>query len=68
MLELFFFFMFTILIAQCGSIIRFSFKNGIPPIPTSLKVKRAFLHSLPQHLEGTILELGAGKGSLAFSW
>lgn len=58
--------MFTILIALCGSIIWFSFKNGISPTPTSLKVKRAFLHSLPQHLEGIILELGAGWGSLAF--
>lgn len=36
-------------------------------MPTSPKVQKALLSSLPVHLEGTILELGSGWGTLAFA-
>lgn len=49
-----------------GSVIWSSIQNGISPMPTSLKVRRDFIKSLPQHIDGKILELGAGWGSLAF--
>jgi hypothetical protein len=41
--------------------------TGISPMPTSPRVKRAMLASLPAHLDGPIFELGAGWGTLAFA-
>lgn len=35
-------------------------------MPTSKKVQSAFLQTLPKHVDGTILELGSGWGTLAF--
>lgn len=40
--------------------------TGISPVPTSPRVKKAMLASLPAHLNGPIHELGAGWGTLAF--
>lgn len=48
------------------SIIWQTLHNGISPMPTLGKVKRRFLQTLPNPGKGTILELGAGWGSLAF--
>lgn len=59
-------FAFTLLLLAAGSIIWQSIKNGISPMPTSSKVKQRFLSSLPQNLNKTIYELGAGWGTLAF--
>jgi 16S rRNA A1518/A1519 N6-dimethyltransferase RsmA/KsgA/DIM1 with predicted DNA glycosylase/AP lyase activity len=50
-----------------GSIVWSSYKNGISPMPTSPNVKKRLLESLPVKIEGIILELGAGWGTLAFS-
>ena len=41
-------------------------KNGISPMPTSTKIKRALFEALPEHLEGAIVELGSGWGTLCF--
>jgi hypothetical protein len=49
-----------------ASIIWMSIKNGISPMPSSAKVKIPFLDSLPCDIKGTIFELGAGWGTLAF--
>lgn len=49
------------------SIVIWTWKNGISPMPTSLKAKKAILEHLPPHLEGTIYELGSGWGTLAFA-
>lgn len=49
------------------SIIYWTIKNGISPMPTSPKVQRALLSALPEHIDGTILELGSGWGTLALA-
>jgi hypothetical protein len=41
--------------------------NGISPMPTSPKVKKTLTGSLPPVLDGTIVDLGSGWGTLAFS-
>lgn len=49
------------------SIILTSIRYGIGPVPTSPKVKKALWTLLPSLKQGTIYELGAGFGNLAFS-
>jgi hypothetical protein len=49
------------------SIILTSLKNGIPPVPTSQKVKQTFLECLPSIPPAQIAELGAGWGTLVFA-
>ncbi len=57
---LFTFFMFF-------SLVFYTLKNGISPMPTSEKVKRALFELLPEKLEGKkIVDLGSGWGSLIF--
>ncbi len=46
-------------------ILGYSFRLGIPPTPTSRYARRKILELLPDQIEGTILELGAGWGGLA---
>lgn len=53
----------AILISVAGT----TYKYGIGPTPTSPKVKKALLKALPSSLLGTIYELGAGWGTLAFA-
>lgn len=48
------------------SIIFWSIRNGISPMPTSSKAKKCLLDLLPTHPPGPIFELGSGWGSLAF--
>jgi len=40
--------------------------TGISPIPSSSPAKAMILELLPENVEGTVLELGAGWGTLAF--
>jgi hypothetical protein len=47
------------------SIVWWSIKNGISPMPTSPRVKAALFASLPT-VEGTIADLGSGWGTLVF--
>lgn len=55
------FFIFVVI-----SIVYWSIKNGIPPMPTSPKVKAQLL-TIPLNVDsGIIYELGAGWGTLAF--
>lgn len=49
------------------SIVWTTYKYGIGPTPTSLKVKSALLKNLPKIGSGSVYELGAGWGTLAFS-
>lgn len=49
------------------SILYWTCKNGISPMPTSPKVQRALLNAMPDQIEGTIVELGSGWGTLAFA-
>ena len=43
----------------------YTLKTGISPMPTSTKVRHAMLEILPADLNGPILELGSGWGTLA---
>lgn len=47
-----------------SSIVLWSIRNGIAPMPTSPKAKRALLKALPPTISGTVYELGAGWGTL----
>ena len=49
------------------SIVKWSLLNGISPMPTSIKAKKTLMDSLPSDVTGTIYELGAGWGTLAFA-
>lgn len=42
-------------------------RNGISPMPTAPKVKKALLKALPNHIDGTIVDLGSGWGTLCFA-
>jgi hypothetical protein len=57
----------ALLLAGMLSIVFHTLKTGISPMPTSGKVRRQMLSLLPEELEGTLLELGSGWGSLAFA-
>lgn len=61
---LFFLFLLSVSFA---SIVIWTIRNGISPMPTSAKVKRALLEALPSKVEGDIYELGSGWGTLALS-
>lgn len=54
--------MFVLVIA---SIVFWSLRNGISPMPTSGKAKRRLLGALPGEVKGTIYDLGSGWGTLA---
>ncbi len=45
----------------------YTFVTGVAPVPTSPKVRRVMLESVPADFEGPIFELGAGWGNLAFA-
>lgn len=56
---------FLLLIAIVFSIVWYSLRYGISPMPTSPKVKKTLLNALPNSFEGVILDLGSGWGTLA---
>ena len=56
-----------ILLAIALSIVFWSIRNGITPMPSTPKAKKNILELLSQNLNGNILELGSGWGTLAFS-
>jgi len=49
------------------SIVIWTLRNGISPMPTSPVVKRVLLSNLPDVEKGKVVEIGAGWGGLAFS-
>lgn len=58
-------FFFALLFAAISLLVT-ALRNGIGPMPSSPRVVRALLGMIPAELEGTIVELGAGWGSLLF--
>lgn len=57
--------LFFVLIGAIALLVVYSLWSGIPPMPTSLKEKKALFSLLPEKLEGPIYELGSGWGTLA---
>jgi len=49
------------------SIVLWSLRMGIAPMPTTQKAKRALLSLLPPECEGVVYELGSGWGNLAWA-
>lgn len=49
------------------SIVLSSVKNKISPMPTSEKVKRKVLTSIPPKIHGTLIDLGSGWGNVAIA-
>lgn len=47
------------------SVLVWSLKNGISPMPTSFKMKQALINVLPKIDHGNIYELGSGWGGIA---
>lgn len=54
------------LISIGGSIVFYSLRYGISPMPSSKKAAQAVLKIIPHNIQGTIVELGSGWGNLAF--
>jgi len=48
------------------SLIYYTIRLGISPMPTSLRVLRVVDTVLPERLEGTVVEMGSGWGHVAF--
>lgn len=57
----------ALLLAGMLSIVISTLRTGISPMPTLGEVRRQLLPLVEADLEGTILELGAGWGRLAFA-
>ncbi len=60
----------TVLVAVVGalaSIVVHTLKVGISPMPSSRRAVAAVLELVPAQTTGTVLELGAGWGTLAFA-
>jgi hypothetical protein len=57
----------ALLLGGMLSIVLFTLRTGISPMPTLGKVRRELLPLIEPELEGTLLELGAGWGTLAFA-
>lgn len=57
----------ALLLGGMLSIVVYTLWTGISPMPTLGKVRRQLLPLLEPELEGIILELGAGWGTLAFA-
>ncbi len=52
-------------LAAIALIFIYALRTGMPPTPTSPRVRAAMLDMLPDALNGTIVELGSGWGGLA---
>jgi hypothetical protein len=64
-LEIVFWGLFSlILLGLLFSIVFWTVRANISPVPTSPKVLKVLFQELPEQLEGTILELGSGWGTL----
>lgn len=61
-----FFVVLTIILWVWLSVVWWSLKNGISPMPTSEKVKRQVMASIPPETQGVIIDLGSGWGNMVF--
>ena len=50
----------------CLLIVIYTVRTGISPMPSSRKARHLMMEQVPPEFDGTIYELGAGWGSLAF--
>lgn len=57
----------VLLVGGMLSIVLYTLRTGISPMPTLGKVRRQLLPLLEPDLGGTVLELGCGWGTLAFA-
>lgn len=64
---LLFLLLLALLLGGMLSIALYTLRTGISPMPTSGKVRRQLLTLVPADLEGPLLELGSGWGTLAFA-
>ncbi len=48
------------------SVLFYSFKNGISPMPTSSVVRKTLMKNLPELKKGSVMDLGSGWGNLIF--
>jgi hypothetical protein len=64
---LLFLLLLALLLGGMLSIVVHTLRTGISPMPTSGKVRRQLLTLVPADLEGPLLELGSGWGTLAFA-
>ena len=62
----FFFMTLAILLFIAFSVIIFSLKNGISPMPSSQRVRKALFNAFPKLEKGVIADLGSGWGHLVF--
>ena len=66
-MEIFFSLLILLIIIVVFSNEFFQQKLGVSPMPTSSRVKDKMLAQIPSGTEGTILELGAGGGTVSFA-
>ena len=55
-----------ILLFTVVSVVYWSYRNGISPMPTSPKVRKILFPSLPVGVVGKVYDLGSGLGTLVF--
>ena len=55
----------AVVLVVIAVVFAYTMKTGISPVPTSPRVKRAVLKSVPDDMHGTVYELGSGWGTLA---
>jgi len=58
--------LFALVLIAVAWTIAATFKYGISPMPSSNRVKNSLIDAIPKEMEGKIVELGCGWGTLAF--
>lgn len=61
-----FFLFLAIAVGVVVSIVVWTVRNGISPMPTSPMAMRCLLQAFPEGVEGKIVEMGSGWGTLLF--
>lgn len=57
----------AVLAAALASILFYTVRTGVPPMPSAPACRAAMLDALPDGFSGTLYELGSGWGHLAFA-
>ncbi len=63
---IFYIIFFCICLWILASLVFWSIRNGISPMPTAPAAKNTLLKAIPPKMHGIVYELGSGWGSLAF--